>query len=141
MKAAKFTLESLFFPEVSVKANQRFSPESKELPTEPEIVVYVHRRGDHSFHVGVRLTLSAEFDSDRYGLEVLGIGTFNTDTSLADEQSVALIARSGPNIVYSSIRDMVATVTGRGPWSEYYLQPKIIGPEDFASPDSEEEED
>ncbi len=141
MKAAKFTLENLFFPEISVKANQGFSTESKELPTEPEVAIHVHRNGSDTFHVGLRLVVSAEFDSDKYGIEVLGIGTFSTDESLSDEQKVSLIARSGPNIVYSGIRDMIATVTGRGPWSEYYLQPKIIGPEDFSSTEIEEEDE
>lgn len=141
MKAAKFTLENLFFPEIAIKANQGFSFESEELPTEPEIAIHVHRNGSDTFHVGVRLMVAAEFDADKYAIDVLGIGTFNTDESLTDEQRVALIARSGPNIVYSGIRDMIATVTGRGPWSEYYLQPKIIGPEDFSSTETEEEEE
>lgn len=139
MKAAKFTLENLFFPEISIKANQGFSLESTELPTEPETAIHVRRNGGDTFLVGVKLVVSAEFDSDKYAIDVFGIGTFRADESLSDEQKVALIARSGPNIVYSGIRDMVATITGRGPWSEYYLQPKIIGPEDFSSKEEEEE--
>lgn len=131
MKPAKFTLEHLFYPELSTKANQDFTPGDETSPTEPTLKFYLSRTGENSFNLGLRLGLSAEVPSDKYSIEAFAVGVFLTDETLQEEQQVKLIAQSGPNLVYAALRDMVATLTGRGPWGEYYLQPKIIEPGDF----------
>lgn len=46
--------------------------------------------------------------------------------------------RNGPNILYGSLRDYIASITARGPWNEYYLPAGIIEPDDFvADPDED----
>lgn len=135
MKPAKFALEHLFYPEISVKASQVFDPEGEETLSEPTIKIFISKTSENLFHLGLKLSLSAEVPSDKYAIEAFAVGVFRADETLPEDQQVRQIAHSGPNLVFGGLRDMVATITGRGPWSEYYLQPKIIEPEDFASND------
>lgn len=135
MKPAKFALEHLFYPEISVKASEEHDPESDDTLTEPSIKIFINKTGPGLFHLAVKLHLSAEVPSDKYAIDAYAVGVFRADEALPEDQQVRLIAQSGPNIVFGGLRDMIATITGRGPWSEYYLQPKIIEPDDFVSKD------
>jgi preprotein translocase subunit SecB len=131
MKPAKFTLDHLFYPEISVKASKAYDPDSGEAPTEPVVQVFMNKTGQCTFHIGVGLSLDDESPADRYELEALAVGVFSCDETMVESEQVALIARSGPNLVFGGLRDMIATITGRGPWSELYLQPFIFEPDDF----------
>ncbi|WP_042956494.1 protein-export chaperone SecB [Pseudomonas brassicacearum] len=131
MKAAKFTLDHLFYPEISVKASKSYDPSSTEKISEPEVQVFVNKTGQCNFHVGVSINLSAEAPSDPYEIEALAVGVFTCDETMVESEQMVHIARSGPNLVFGGLRDMVATITSRGPWSEHYLQPYIFEPDDF----------
>jgi preprotein translocase subunit SecB len=136
MKHAKFTLNQLFYPEISVDANPEYDPNAQESPTEPTIKMMVHKTDANRYQLGMRLNLEGEIASDRYTIEIFGVANFTVDGDLNEDQQARLIAQSGPNIVYGAMRDHLATVTARCPWGEYYLQPKIIEADDFL-PDSE----
>ncbi len=136
MKRAKFTLNHLFYPEISVTSNPEFDPKAKESPTEPTIQMLLHKTDENQYQLGLRLNLDGEISADRYTISAFGVANFTVDSDIDEDQQARLITQSGPNIVYGAMRDHLATVTGRCPWGEYYLQPKIIEPEDFV-PDGE----
>ncbi|MEE4632292.1 hypothetical protein V2K98_02010 [Pseudomonas alliivorans] len=136
MKSAKFALDHLFYPEVSIKASSDYDPDVETTLTEPSITIFMSKSGANRFHLGLRLNLSPEVPADKYSMDVFAVGVFRADETLPEDQQVKLIAHSGPNLLFGGMRDMIATVTGRGPWGEYYLQPKIIEAEDFSSTDS-----
>jgi len=71
MKPAKFALDHLFYPELSVKASQEYSPEDGVTPTEPTIKIFLNKTGVNLFHLGLRLNLSAEVPADKYSIEAL----------------------------------------------------------------------
>ncbi|GFM73772.1 hypothetical protein PSCICL_47640 [Pseudomonas cichorii] len=135
MKPAKFALDHLFYPEVSVKASSDYDPEVEATLTEPSITIFMNKSGANLFHLGLRLNLTPEVAADKYSIEALAVGIFRADETLPEDQQVKLIAHSGPNLLFGGMRDMIATITGRGPWGEYYLQPKIIEADDFSSTD------
>ncbi|VVN20648.1 hypothetical protein PS662_04349 [Pseudomonas fluorescens] len=136
MKRAKFTLNHLFYPEISINSNPEFDPRALESPTEPTIKMLLHKTDDNQYQLGMRLNLDGEIAADRYTISAFGVANFSVDADLDEDEQARLITQSGPNIVYGAMRDHLATVTGRCPWGEYYLQPKIIEPEDYV-PDGE----
>lgn len=136
MKRAKFTLDHLFYPKLSVTANSDFDSKADESPTEPTIHILLHKTDDNKYQVGMELSLVGEIPSDKYTISAFCVANFTVDSDIPESEQARLITQSGPNMVYGALRDQIATVTSRGPWSEYYLQPKIIEPDDFV-PDDE----
>lgn len=138
MKKPLFALETLFYPEVSTKANTDYDSSSLEQQTDPVARVFVNKTGSNKYQIGVGIILAKEVNSDPYSLEILGLGVFNIDESLSEEEQLKLIAKNGPNLVYGGIREFIATVTGRGPYGEYFLPATIFEPGDFDFSEPEE---
>lgn len=135
MKRAKFTLDHLFYPELSVDANPDYDPKADESPTEPLIKILLHKTDNNKYQIGMRLNLIGEMPSDKYTISAFCVANFTVDSDLHEDEQARLITQSGPHMAYGAMRDHLATVTARGPWSEYYLQPKIIEPDDFVPDD------
>lgn len=131
MKAPKFALEVLFYPEVSVVSNPEYDSSSKEQPSEPRARVFINKQDDNTFQVGVGVIVPKEVDADPCGIDVLGIGVFSFPDELSDEEKVQILVHNGPNLVYGGIREIIATVSARGPYGEYYLPARIFEPDDY----------
>ncbi|WP_426113509.1 hypothetical protein [Pseudomonas sp. DSP3-2-2] len=135
MKRAKFTLNHLFYPELSVDSNPDYDPNAAESPSEPTVKILLHKTDDDRYQVGMKLSLIGETPSDKYTIGAFCVANFTVDGDVPEDEQARLIMKSGPHIVFGALRDQIATVTSRGPWSEYYLQPKILEPEDFVPED------
>lgn len=131
MKKPNFALEALFYPEISVKANPEYDSSSQEQETEPVSRVFFNKTSENTYQVGVGIALAKEVSSDPYSVEALGLGVFSVDESLEEEDRLKTIIKNGPNLVYGGLREFIATVTGRGPYGEYFLPATIFEPSDF----------
>ncbi|SEI99314.1 Preprotein translocase subunit SecB [Azotobacter beijerinckii] len=140
MKRAKFTLEHIFYPEVSVKANAAYDRDTEDTPNDPQVKIRVGVADeDNSFTMILRLVLDVTSPADPYDINLLVVGRFIGDASLTQEEQIKVIVKSGPNILYGAARDYVATLTSKSAWSELMLPPVIFDPSDFATdqPDTE----
>lgn len=118
-KQPPLLLEDYFFPEISVKANPKYSPQTDT----GDIVVKTfsllnwadpnHDRAILQLH----LTFSNE-DNAPYSIEAHIVGTFSVHRRQDAEQLVAL---TGGAMLYGAVRDFVLTVTGRGPWDKFII--------------------
>ncbi|UVL16094.1 protein-export chaperone SecB [Pseudomonas atacamensis] len=133
MKSAKFTLDQMFYTEFSVKANAAFKRDCEEYPTEPKVSIHITPTDENRYVVGMNLVKNQEVDADAYDARVVAIGIFVVDDDIEKQEQIALVVQSGPNILYGSIRDQIASLTARGPWGEYLLPPKVFEPDDYAS--------
>ncbi|MGO3542723.1 MAG: protein-export chaperone SecB [Pseudomonas helleri] len=131
MKSAKFTLDQMFYTEFSVKANAAFKRDCEECPTEPKVNIHITPTDENRYLVGMNLIKNQEVDSDAYEARAFAIGIFVVDDDIEKKKQIALVAQSGPNILYGSIRDQIASLTARGPWGEYLLPPKVFEPGDY----------
>lgn len=141
MKAPKFALDVLFYPEVSVNSNPDYDAESEESPSEPKARVFINKKDDRTFQVGVGVIVPKEVNSDQCSVDVLGIGVFSFSPDLSEEEKTQILVSNGPNLVYGGIREMVAMISGRGPWGEYYLPARVFEPTDFDFGSSKNEDD
>lgn len=139
MKSAGFSLDLLFFTEMVLRANGKYSAASDEVPTEPRVQIFFHHREDRTYQMGLGYTLNAESTADPYTLDFLLIGTFTVDESVPEDDRPKKIAFSGPNILYGALRDQIATMTSRTVWEPLLLPPVVFGPDDFYTPDEDEE--
>lgn len=132
MKRAGFTLETLFYPETSVKANTAYNREAQDTPSDPQVKIFFAADGaENSFTMGLRLDLEASSPADPYNINLFAVGRFIGDASLTLEEQAKLILQSGPNILYGAARDHVFTLTSKSAWNEFFLPPIVFDPSDF----------
>lgn len=137
MKAPKFALKVLFYPEISVVSNPEYDSSSKEQPSEPQARIFINKQDDEIYQVGVGVTVAKEVPSDQCGIDVFGIGTFTFTEPLSEEEKVQILVHNGPNLVYGGIREVIASVSARGPYGEYYLPARVFEPDDYEFGSSE----
>lgn len=142
MKTAAFTLENIFYPETTVKANIDFDREHETPPSEPEVKITIPQQvGDQEepiLQMVLTVTISAASPSDRYEIGVLSVGRFKSNGDLSFQDFVKQMIRSGPNMLYSATREHVLSITSRSAWGEYNLPAVVFDPEDFQNPSADE---
>lgn len=143
MKPAKFTLEKIYYPTLSVRANPEYDWQLEDAEvTEPQVRVAMTPSDEpNSFNMSVTVSIGINCPSDRYDIEVLAVGHF--DCNEGDNQdAIRTIAISGPNILYGAIRDQVMSLTNRSAWGEYILPAATFEPSDFdlINPDSADDD-
>lgn len=135
MSPANFALEHIFFPELSVRANEEYVREAEEGRALPSTRLRLYKVGDNKYQVALGLRVSTSSEADPYDIQALAIAVFMANPMLEEEDQQALIAHNGPNILYGALREQLASITSRGPWNEYYLPIVYIGDEDFLPED------
>lgn len=123
MKQSQLQLIKNFFPAININANPKHKTNEKK-----------------GFSVGVTAKLSRiPKEKEKYQLDFnisieenetgnspyLGnlqvVGFFSVDKALSKEDRAILIHTEGGNILYSSAREFLLSVTGRGPWGPIIL--------------------
>jgi|SRR5690606_10545508 len=140
MKPAAFTLENVFYPQISVRANREHNYDGDGDPVLPSIKIHSYRGDGGRYQIALDLKKAIESDADAYEVKALAIGVFQTDPATPEDKQQAIVMRSGPQIVYGALRDHIATITARGPWNEYYLPAIIIDQDDFVFDDEDEQD-
>ncbi|WP_315807504.1 hypothetical protein [Pseudomonas sp. C9-3] len=134
MKSAGFLLESLFFMEFQVNANPDFDFDSNDPVAEPHVKVFFHSRDDRTLQMGLGYKVEIENSSDPYYINCLIVGNFIVDDDVPEPERAKKVAFSGPNMLYGSLRNQIATLTANSAWGQIIIPPVIFGPEDFYQP-------
>lgn len=142
MKPANFTLEKIYYPTLSIRANPEYVwdvPETE--PAEPLVRIYMTPTDEpNHYNMSLNVTVNINSNTDRYEIDALAVGHFSTSGG-NDLESAKPIALSGPNMLYGAIRDQIMTFTNRSAWGEYILPAVIFEPADFHFPEEEAEVD
>lgn len=128
MKLAELQLKDYIFTEVVVKANPKYAHSSTtELNCSLDdllfdVDVLVHQENEHKFAVQLGLrTASSSSKKRAYELSVNAFGQFEVAKTLNSSEAFAYVTRSGSSILYGAIRELVVSITARGPWGGHYL--------------------
>lgn len=141
MQTAAFTLEHLFYPETTVKANFDFQRGYDAPFSEPEVTVTIPQQvgGSEQPVLQVMLTIFVRVASpaDAYEIATVTVGRFISNGTLTTQEFVQQVILSAPNILYSSTREHILGITSRSAWGEFTLPAIVFGPEDFRRPDND----
>ena len=116
-------LETYFFTEIQVEA----CPEGCDSPGEGELAssVEVSRHEDDSgkwmVQLGIRQSEDEAKGCPEYTFKIQVVGLFKVDKEFPLEQAEHLVRANGPAVLYGAVREMVANLTSRGPFSTVEL--------------------
>jgi len=125
MKLRPLLLETHFFTKVLVEANTDYQPQEHDLEIEDiETILELaqHREEPRRWQVQLTIrTMAAEASKLPYTLELQAVGFFMVAPEIEAERQPKLVQANGAAILYSSAREFLLMVTGRGPWPPFYL--------------------
>lgn len=142
---APLKLKNLFFPEIHYRAIPHEDPDEAKAPA-LKIVKAIPKCNDDGTECTVSLKIKSEETSGKtkllYEYEIFVFGVFEWTAKTPDdkEQLLKSLAVTGASILYSSAREMLACVSGRGPWGSCILPTVSFIPE-IVTDTTEEEPD
>jgi preprotein translocase subunit SecB len=116
-------LETHFFTKVIVEANPGYDPgKSGEISGKIKTNVEVGQNKDDPRRWRVILILQAQSkDKIPYKIELNCVGFFKVGPEVEEGKMGHLVRANGAAILYSSAREFLLLITGRGPWDPFYL--------------------
>lgn len=126
MRSAPLILDQSLLIELKVTAHPKFGQFDQDSTIAPEALkvnVEVAQREDMAAAWVIQLTLGLEDETESaipYAFEIVTWGAFRVSDDYPYD-SQALVFTNGPAILYSSAREILALVTGRGPYPAVML--------------------
>ncbi len=122
-ETAPLLLETHFFTKVIVEANPDYNPgESGKISGKIKTNVEVGQNKDDPRRWRVILILHAQSkDKVPYRIELQCVGFFKVGPEVDEGKMEHLVRANGAAILYSSAREFLLLITGRGPWGPFYL--------------------
>lgn len=130
MNASPLQLERHFFPKVQIDANPAGKVgTSNQINCQVEVAA---AEGDPKrFQVTVQIKLlSPPGEEACYTGEIHAVGLFRVLNGWPEAKMLTLVEANGAALLYGAIREMLLTITARGPWpaillsSVTFVQPK-----------------
>jgi preprotein translocase subunit SecB len=127
MNKPPFLLKHYFFPTIFLGANQEFKRQQGseyifEIPAD-EVKWSVHSQKNQSFEncldVTLRIQIASEGPTVPYQVVVDCIGIFEMDLKYPEIEKITVI--NGVSMLYSSSRELLLTISSRGPFYQIRL--------------------
>lgn len=122
-------LEQYFFPKVAVTANPQFDPNKPVEISEPKLDVMVrrHQSDANRFAVEVRLRLPSTAEENcPYSVELEAFAAVKSTGEVPGNLIENVIAHNSAHLLYGASREMIALITGRGPFAPLFLPARTI---------------
>lgn len=125
MTSLPLLLENHVFTKVMVEANPAHQPENDEdqlMGIHTEVQVGQHKDDPRRWRVILFLrTESPDEKKIPYKINLECVGFFKVAPEVEEKKMPFLVRANGAAILYSSAREFLLLITGRGPWDGFYL--------------------
>ncbi len=124
MAEPQIWVEKYFFPIINIEGNKDHNPEEDVNPTlDLDAVAAKVPLTRPVYQLALDATIGEHETADNppYSGQLQIIGIFRVDQSLSEEKAEELLKSYGISFLYSAIREMVMTLTSRGPWPQIFL--------------------
>lgn len=132
MKPSPLQLEEVFYPALSFEANPGATNARGTIPAEVTAFVHYHEDGRH--YAFLNLSQENEKEEYTYKFEIDAFAIFSFDLERAKDayktNLPVAIAVNVARLLYGGARELLATVTARGPNGSATLDSAVIEPED-----------
>jgi preprotein translocase subunit SecB len=125
MEFLPLQLKMHYFTKVMVEADPCFQPKDDEdqlLGVNTQVEVKQHREDLRRWQVILNIRTEApEGQTIPYKVDLQAVGFFAVAPEVEEARMPELVRANGAAILYSSAREFLLTITGRGPWPPVYL--------------------
>jgi preprotein translocase subunit SecB len=134
MEFLPLQLEMHYFSKVMVEADPCFQPKDDEdqlLGVATQVELMQHREDPLRWQVVLNVSTQApEGQTIPYKIDLQAVGFFVVAPEVEEGRRPKLVRANGSAILYSSAREFLLTITGRGPWGPVYLPTtNFLGPQ------------
>lgn len=122
MKPSPLDLERYFFAKVQLEANTEGDPKAEN---QIQCQVQVGQATGEPMRYQVSLTLKLQAEDGGtpcYTGEFHAVGFFKVSERWPEKQRLQLVETNGAALLYGSLRELVITLTARGPWPPVTLR-------------------
>lgn len=123
MRETSLLLERYFFPKISIKADPQYKP--VDAPLQAEIGVGRHfekvSAADRKWAVTINVKTTAKDHPIPYKIDVSAFGYFRIAPGYPEAEEERLIRIGGPTLLYSATRELILTISSRGPWGPVFI--------------------
>lgn len=122
MKPSPLELERYFFAKVQLEANTQGDPKAGN-QIQSQVQVGQAERDPLRYQVSLTLKLLAEEKGTPcYTGEFHAVGFFKVAEHWPEKQRIQLVETNGAALLYGSLRELIITLTARGPWPPVTLR-------------------
>lgn len=128
MSSKPLQIENSFFSLLHIEANPHFQPSSDEQPEQGDVEVEVriqfarHRQDASRYQLKLTIDrVEGQGFAIPYLIELEILGSFRVADDVPAEKVRQLVEVHGGALLYTSAREQVLTLTGRGPWGAFQL--------------------
>jgi preprotein translocase subunit SecB len=125
MSSLPLVVEKHFFTKVLVEANPAHQPEKDEeqsLGIRTEVQGGPHKDDPRRWRLFLTVhTEESEKEKIPYKIDLECVGFFTVSPEVEEKKIPFLVHANGAAILYSSTREFLLLITGRGPWGGFYL--------------------
>lgn len=115
-------LESHFFTKVEVEANSAYRPsDDQRVGIHTEVELAQHKDDNRRWQVVLNLRVEPADGKIPYKINLQVIGLFRVGPEVEEKKMPFLVHANGAAMLYSSAREFLLIITGRGPWDAFYL--------------------
>ncbi len=117
-------VERHFFTKVLVEANDTYNPEKdkdQELKIRAEVRGGSRKDDPRSWRLFLTVRTEPEQEKIPYKIDLKCVGFFTVSPEVEEKKISSLVHANGAAILYSSTREFLLLITGRGPWGGFYL--------------------
>lgn len=125
MKNPPLRLDRHFFPKVIIEADPGFGAvrgKPSEISVDSRVELKRHNKDIRKWQVVLSIKVGSEKEHPvPYRIELEAVGFFEVAEDVPNEAAGTIIHNNGASILYSSAREFLLTMTGRGPWGPFCL--------------------
>jgi preprotein translocase subunit SecB len=116
-------LEKYFFTKIHVDACQNSCEKAGKGLFTTQVTCMKHKEADRKWMVQLELQQVKEKDDGcpEYSFRVEVVGFYEVREDYPTEKAEMLVRANGPALLYSAARELIATLTGRGPFAAVNL--------------------
>ena len=125
MNPQPMLLETHYFTKVAVEANPSYRPKENEEElggVQTEVQLAQHQDDPRRWQVILNIrTVAADETNLPYKIDLQAVGFFEIGPEVEEQRRPKIVHANGAAILYSSAREFLLLITGRGPWPALYL--------------------
>jgi preprotein translocase subunit SecB len=123
LRETSLLLERYFYPKISIQADPKYQPAAAPLLAEISVSTHFTKLAEagRKWAVTISIKTSTKDHPIPYKIDLSAVGYFRIAPDYPEEEVEKLIRIGGPTVLYSAARELILTISSRGPWGPVFI--------------------